>query len=310
MFLLISCGCGQFGPRDKNGAAEPPTPVYPVIDDSPCWSSDGSTIVFYHAHITRIDSCGSYNVDKDSTGLWFINPGGTNKRMFLQGGDLPDWSPDGEWIVFAGNARIWKIKVNEDSLTQLTFDRRTFFPDWSPDGKKIAYDQSTTTGTHPRGIWMMNADGSNDHLVIQYWRDPDWSPDGSKFVYKGGPGSTNAESQIWVADTNGANTKQLTFQGIANRYPVWSPDGSKIAFSASAEGEGPRIWIMNADGSNLKKLTEEGGSTPCWSPDGNQIVYTGWTEKYYNPRHNGVLYIINGDGTNKRQLTFGPDRTQ
>ena len=102
-------------------------------------------------------------------------------------------------------------------------------------------------------------------------------------------------------DTNGTNI-ELIHQG--GDYPVWSPDGSKIAF-ASDEG----ITIMDANGSNVVSPGVL-GYMPSWSPDGNQIVYTGWTEKAYNPRHNGVLYIINADGSNKRQLTFGPDRTQ
>ncbi|MEA3431120.1 MAG: hypothetical protein U9R01_00345 [candidate division WOR-3 bacterium] len=288
--MLVLAGCR---PGDDNYVGE--WPAYPIVDDGPCWSPDGSIIVFYHRHITRIDSCGAYNLDMDSTGLWFINPDGTNKRMFLnlRGGSagLPDWSPDAEWIAFVKDARIWKIKVNGDSLTQLTFNRRTFFPDWSPDGKKIAYDQSISTETHPRGIWIMDADGGNDHLVIDYVRSPDWSPDGSKLAYDG----------IYVADTNGTNI-ELIHEGGTD--PVWSPDGSKIAF-ASDEG----ISIMNADGSNTVSLGVW-GYMPSWSPDGNQIVYTGWTEKPYNPRHNGVLYIINADGSNKRQLTFGPDRPQ
>jgi TolB protein len=291
--VIAITGC-DWNPFKSNngGGVVPPEPAYPVVDDAPCWSPDGSTIVFYHLHITRIDSSGCYHVDMDSTGLWCINPDGSNKRMFLNltewSAGSPDWSPDGKWIAFVKGARIWKVKANGGSLTQLTFGRRTFFPDWSPDGKKIAYDQSISTGTHPRGIWIMNADGSNDRLVIEYARCPDWSPDGTKIVYDG----------IYVADTNGTNM-ELIHQG--GEYPVWSPDGSKIAFT-SDEG----ITIMNADGTNLISLGAL-GYKPSWSPEGKIIVYTGWTEKPYNPRHNGVLYIIDTDGAGKRQLTFGPE---
>lgn len=285
-FIIVFNGC------DSNPlGVEPPKPAYPIIDDSPCWSPDGSTIVFYHLHITHIDSSGSYLVDWDSTGLWFINPDGTNKRMFLNlteySAGSPDWSPDMEWITFVKGARIWKIKVDGSSITQLTFGRRTFFPDWSPDGIKIIYAQTIDTETHPQGMWIMNADGSNDHIVMRKGGAPDWSPDGTKITFDG----------IYLADSNGTNV-ELIHQG--GWYPAWSPDSSKIAFT-SDEG----ISIMNVDGSNSRYLTL--GYKPSWSPDGNQIVYTGWTKKHYNPMHNGVLYIINMDGTNKRQLTFGPN---
>lgn len=268
----------------RNPAEPPEKPPYdwPRYNyTEPAWSLDGNFIAYEY---------GGNPYGTDTAGIFIFDLRDSTSRYLISGGN-PDWSPDGEWIVFEGNALIWKIKVNGDSLTQLTFNGRTFFPDWSPDGKKIAYD--CTTNPPGTGLWIMNADGT-DKKCLGLGRNPDWSPDGAKFVYEGGPGSTNAESQIWVADTNGANTRQLTFQAITNRHPAWSPDGSKIAFSASAEGEGPRIWIMNTDGSNLKKLTEEGGDRPCWSPDGSKIAYT-------NTKL-GEIWVMNPDGTEKRKL--------
>ncbi len=262
----------------RNPAEPPEKPPFDWPSDwprynysEPAWSLDGNFIAYEY---------GGNQYGTDTAGIFIFDLRDSTSRYLIYGWN-PDWSPDGEWIVFVANARIWKIKVNGDSLTQLTFDRRTFFPDWSPDGKKIAYDQSATTETHPRGIWIMDADGSNDHLIIPIWRVPDWSPDGSKIAYKG----------IYVADTNGTNI-ELIHQG--GGHPAWSPDGSKIAFSAYAGGKVPHIWIMNADGSNLKKLTEEGGDRPCWSPDGSKIAYT-------NTKL-GEIWVMNPDGTEKRKL--------
>jgi len=55
---------------------------------------------------------------------------------------------------------------------------------------------------------------------------------------------------------------------------------------------------MDADGSNLKQLTTEGASYPAWSADGKHIVYIDVRQEY------GRLFMMNADGSNKRQLTF------
>lgn len=263
-------------------------PIYVYFD--PAWSPDGNLIAYVWTGTPHpyTDTIGIFIFDiRDSTSSLLI--GGLHRETPVH--QMPDWSPCGEWIVLGAGARIWKIKVDGTGLTQLTSGRETFRPSWSPDGRKIAYNQPISTETHPRGIWIMDADGTNDHLIIRYARTPDWSPNGTKLVYssfEGGPG----HSQIWISDTSGGNKSQLTFFNITNASPAWSPDGSKIAFSSAGDGEGPRIWIMDADGSNPKKLTI--GDQADWSPDGSKIVYT-------NTRL-GEIWVMNPDGSEKRKL--------
>lgn len=237
VFLLNSCR------RNSNNAVEPPTPVYLQIDDGPAWSPDGGTIAYYHSHVTKIWKNGACSVNRDSTGIWFIDTAGSNYQMFLNlkewSAGSPDWSPDGNKLAFVRGAHIYTINVDGSGLTCLTCDEegRFFFPDWSADGKKIAYD--CTTEPPGRGIWVMEAGGENKRYLIPFWRSPDWSPDGAKFVCEGGLGSTGAGSQIWVIDTTGTNAKQLTFLGIRNIDPVWSPDGAKIVFFITSKWRSP-----------------------------------------------------------------------
>lgn len=292
LFLLLVIG----GCKRNPFVVSTPEPNYPVIDDFPSFSPNGDIIAYHHYHMTYIDTSGGYYYITDSTGIWFINADGSDATMFLQGADIPDWSPDGEWIAFGAGAHIYKIKTKGTDLTQLTFGRRTFFPDWSPDGKKIAYDQST--GEYP-GIWIMDYDGINDHRVIGGY-SPDWSPDGAKMAYV-------AYDGIYIADTNGTNIIQIHHGG---KQPAWSPDGLRIAFSLQAVGEVPQIWVMNVDGGNPRQLTTKGGFTPAWSPDGKKIVYCQFDAEVYNPRENGTLWIMDADGSNKRQLTLGPDTSK
>ena len=233
-------------------------------DMEPAWSPDGKTIAYIH---------GGLDYPGDPAGIFLINVDGTNDRLFYEGAKAyaPDFSPDGNWLVFSDYAQIFKIRLDRDSLTQLTFEGRNFYPDWSPDGRKIAFD--VTEPPEIRGIYIMNTDGSDKKMVPNTFtgRFPDWSPDDSQLVYIVYPGTG---PQIFVSDTNGSNQKQLTFlKDHDNRYPVFSPDGKKIAFS-SMYYSAPVVYVMDSDRKNLKLLTAEGGDNPAWSADGKYIAYT------------------------------------
>ncbi len=51
----------------------------------------------------------------------------------------PKWNIK-DWVVFHSNdGQIWKVKIEGDSLTRLTHSGVNSFPDWSPDGEKIVF---------------------------------------------------------------------------------------------------------------------------------------------------------------------------
>ncbi|MFB0515053.1 MAG: TolB family protein, partial [Candidatus Neomarinimicrobiota bacterium] len=190
--------------------------------------------------------------------------------------------------------------MDGDSLTQLTFGGSNFFPAWSPDGEWIAYD-NTNCGSQVEpappnscGILIMKSDGLSKKLIIG-GRFPDWSPDGDNLVFVG------LGSEIFNVTINDtSDVVQLTsfhqtYTYVSVITPRYNPDGSKIVFCSTTH-DWFGIWVMDSSGGNLKRL-DENGSYPSWSPDGKNIVYVG-------PQT--TLWIMEADGSNKRQLTFRP----
>ena len=99
---------------------------------------------------------------------------------------------------------------------------------------------------------------------------------------------------------DGTGSKQLTDIG-ENYYPKFSPDGMKIAYQHH-QGIKSSIYSMDSDGRKNKVLTQDWASGMAWSPDGKKLVYV-FANHYYDVPGNGQLWIMNKDGSGKRQLT-------
>ena len=66
---------------------------------------------------------------------------------------------------------------------------------------------------------------------------------------------------------------------------------------------------MNADGSGTRRLTHNAGydGEPAWSPDGRKIAFQSKRGfRYRGGMGNGEIYVMNADGSGKRNLTRNP----
>ena len=98
---------------DDNGIGIPtPLPEYNSIDEYPAWSPRSEWIA--HWHFNRDISDTTY-----PTGMYIIDTIGTKRNMLIAGNAYaPDWSPDGNEIVFT-NRNIFIIDINTKHTTQL-----------------------------------------------------------------------------------------------------------------------------------------------------------------------------------------------
>jgi len=105
--------------------------------------------------------------------------------------DSPQWSPDGDWIVYYkyDATTYWQIyKVpsaggTEIALTSDSYDH--WMPQWSPDGNWIVYHKDDATGWYQ--IYKTSSVGGTSTALTSDSYDhewPQWSPDGNWIVYK------------------------------------------------------------------------------------------------------------------------------
>ena len=102
-----------------------------------------------------------------------MNVDGSNEHQLtfdaVEKDQVPDWSPDGERLVYAGgidfgNFDLFLIDADGSGLEQITFtpDNDDFAPTWSPDGSAIAFVSTRSDG---RFVWIVDADGTDERIV-------------------------------------------------------------------------------------------------------------------------------------------------
>jgi len=182
------------------------------------------------------------------------------------------------------------------SLHRLTTDLAVDnYPCWSPDGTKIVF---TSNRTGHNQIWVMNADGTNQHNISNSSSSdltPAYSPDGSKIAFTSDR-ARNGDYDIYIMPPEGGIATRLTQTIELEAWPTWSPNGMYIAYHRGVDIYSDiHIWkILSAGGTGIQ-LTFDGFQdfNPSWSPDGNNIAFYAF-DRFGPGAHVGTM-TPNGD---------------
>ncbi len=275
---------------------------------SPSWTLDGSAVVY-----EKLD----------------FKPQAQNTPLY-------SWSADYEYRytdVFPTIANDGKLVVTEKAVSDGAISimdadgsnkqriytagsGAAFAPAWSPNGEWIAFGIGgylQARRTKPATIMLVRRDGTGgreltpDSLNAGF---PSWSPDGKRIVYR----YWGATEGLRIMDVATGAVQVLTTE--YDNMPFWSPDGSLIAFTRKHDGNNFDIYTIRPDGSGLRQLT----TTPAndahavWTADSKFLM---WSSGIYGFKDEAALYdntfqpyggifVMNADGSNKRQLTDSP----
>ena len=214
--------------------------------------------------------------------IWTSDVDGGNRALVAAHEEYlyfgPNWSPDGEWLVFQGC--LYHKDPGHD-WSDLCIGR----PDGSElrmltDGQALWFGASygspeTRGGGSNMPVW------TGDGKILVSRRLPDskvaWEfqaerPDTDHFNRDFKPELARGGTEICRIDPGDGAVERLT----RSDPPVWdfrqseSPDGRQMVFCRAETGRAPAVWVADADGGNQRMLTkgsdEQGADHPRWVP--------------------------------------------
>ena len=213
-------------------------------------------------------------------------------------------------IVFSSNleqnhtgGNIYTMNADGTGLKKLTEDDNVerSHVSWSPDGSRIIFFSSEDGDSE---IYSMNENGTdivkitdNDNLDVK----PTWSIDNRISFASDRDGSFN----IYDMDLNGSDVRKLSNLN-GSSCPIYSFDGEYIAFINDYGGDKWEVVVMDKDGNGIKQLTKEGfiHVWVAWTTN-DKMLFVEKEDWGLDER----LYVINIDGTGKRELPIRDDST-
>lgn len=202
----------------------------------------------------------------------------TNKRVvvkqFNEKIEAPNWTPDGQFLVYNCNGLIYKIPItgkepkliNTGSIKDCNNDHVL-----SSDGKFLAI--SAKGPTNQSQVYVVPFIGGEPKLITP--KGPSYlhgfSPDHKLLAYCA---DRNGNYDVYVIPSNGGEEVRLTTSPGLDDGPEYSPDGKYIWFNSVRTGL-MQVWRMKADGSNQTQITFDDLNSwfPHISPNGKQVVY-------------------------------------
>ncbi|MDF1745339.1 MAG: M56 family metallopeptidase [Gimesia sp.] len=246
------------------------------------WSHDGNWI-----------ACGATpypgrGYSKSHLVKFCINGPDEGKKVDLDCGLSPSWSPDDKQIAFLINGKnpleakagLWVMDADGKNRRRLGY---AVHGQWSPDGKSIL---AVSSHMSPRKFLLFDVKtGKRKEILTNYTGIslPTWAPNKKQFAATVMDGkdrvlgvfdpveAPESYTELWRNPWGGGNEKNW----FDETWPDWSPDGTTIALTLN----GSSIQLIDTtEDSAVKQLDVAPENTEvffvAWSPDSKRLSFS------------------------------------
>lgn len=200
-----------------------------------------------------------------------------------------------------GYPQVWLMNGDGSDQHQLTrMKSGACQPDWSPDGNRIVFVspcEKRDVRYPDASLFIINRDGSNLTVVDTGYGSsysPAWSPDGNKIAFTK---EISGFTQIYLLDLPKGTISAPVDDELPTKQAAWSPEGNMLAFIRTKYNT-DHLWILDLiSGASwqLSHTKNRNDSQPVWSSDGNMLFYTQSSIANYYPDMFGIPFDQEGD---------------
>jgi Tol biopolymer transport system component len=150
-------------------------------------------------------------------------------------------------------------------------------PEWTPDGKRIAYVANDSAENSREHIRSAPWDGSAlpDTLIRREGQVEEitFGPTGTFLAVRWDP-PDGLSSDVMLAPVDSPSALRSFFPGSANEgRPRISPNGKLIAYTSNESGR-TEVYVRPLPGPGPRlQVSTNGGGEPVWSRDGQRVFY-------------------------------------
>jgi Tol biopolymer transport system component/tRNA A-37 threonylcarbamoyl transferase component Bud32 len=239
--------------------------------------------------------------------------GGASRKLLADVDSAISFSPNGKRFAFRRdsplNGESTLMTANADGTAEAKLAARKLpdsflSPAWSPDGKAIICSAANLTGSAHFSYVEVNAEsGAERPLGDRKWLStgrPFWVFNGGSFIATA-VDEASKKSQIWQFSYPGGEPRKIT--NDLNDYGGVSLTADSSTLITVQGDVASTIYILpDADSDMARQVVTgatkyDGAPGISWTPDG-KIVYASRTNE------NNNIWIMNADGTNRKQLTL------
>jgi serine/threonine protein kinase len=252
----------------------------------PHWSPRNDQIVF----------------SRPGQGIWSVPPLGGAPRQLIRPGRDPNFSGDGERLVFERGHEIWVARADGSDVHRVKGVPEWYYgvdslPALSAHGEWIAFFRPKI-GPHG-DLWVIpSAGGTARQLTFdtRLGSGPVWSPDDRWIIYSSLRGGSFT---LWRVPAAGGRPEPLTTGAGEDTDAAVTSDGRRLIYTNARNTW--TLTLLDLNTGRQKDLIERriGLAFPIFSPDGERIAFM-------QPIAGDMqIFTIARDGTDARQMTYG-----